>query len=486
MTLIVDVADLFEQESECLPTSWAKVPLGDICSVLNGFAFKSSHFNRTKGVPLIRIRDLGRPASTTYYSGDYEPEYLIRNNDLLVGMDGTFRCRKWFGGKALLNQRVCKVTPDEQFLERTWLEYGLDRALRVIQNATSSMTVKHLSSRDIRKIPFPIPPRAEQRRLVAKLEDLLSKVDACQRRLDRVPLILKRFRQSVLAAACSGRLTEDWRIANPSVESGRDLFKRLGKFLEAQPLKPKELKHIRSSIDSEAVLDALEFEEVPATWAPCDVGKVGRVCNGSTPSRKTAKYWGGDVPWVSSGEVKNNIITETRERISRQGLQESSLRLLPRGTVLIAMIGEGKTRGQSAVLEIAATINQNIAAIILDHGFVKSQFLWLWFRYQYSRTREVGSGSGPQALNCERVRELPFLLPSLPEQSEIIRRVESVFKLADQIEARHDTAKARMNQLTQSILAKAFRGELVPQDPKDEPAERLLERVRSATACPGT
>ncbi len=212
MTLIVDVEDLFEEAAGTLPESWAKIPLGDVCSVLNGFAFKSAYFNKkSNGVPVIRIRDLGKESSSTYYSGEFEPQYIVTSGDLLVGMDGTFRCRKWLGGKSLLNQRVCKLSPDEAFLEKTWLQYGLDRALRVIQGATSSMTVQHLSSRDIQRIPFPIPPRAEQRRIVGKLHEILGSLETCQARLARIPLMVRRFRLAVLAAACSGRLSQDWR-----------------------------------------------------------------------------------------------------------------------------------------------------------------------------------------------------------------------------------------------------------------------------------
>jgi type I restriction enzyme, S subunit len=113
------------------------------------------------------------------------------------------------------------------------------------------------------------------------------------------------------------------------------------------------------------------------------------------------KYWAGSIPWVSSGEVRNNVISETRELITKAGQQNSSVKLLPKGTVLLAMIGEGKTRGQSAILGIEATINQNIAAVVIDHGMVVPEFLWWWFQLQYEQTRRRGAGNGPKALNCQ-------------------------------------------------------------------------------------
>ncbi len=193
-------------------------------------------------------------------------------------------------------------------------------------------------------------------------------------------------------------------------------------------------------------------------------------------------------PWVSSGEVRNNIIETTREHITEAGYKNASVGRLPRGTVLLGMIGEERTRGQSAILDIEATINQNIAALVVSHGLVVSEFLWRWFQMRYEATREQGGGgSGPQALNCQRVRELPFLLPPLTEQHKIARRVEALFALADKIKFRVALATQRLEKSTQAILAKAFRGELVPteaelarQQNRDyEPATVLLERIRA-------
>ena len=152
--------------------------------------------------------------------------------------------------------------------------------------------------------------------------------------------------------------------------------------------------------------------------------------------------------------MQNNIIRETREQITEMGFAETSRRLLPKGTVLIAMIGEGKTRGQSAILDIEATINQNMAAIDIRYGGIESRYLWYWFQFQYLRTRQEGGGSGPQALNCQRVRELPLALPPTVEQAEIVRRVDRVLTWLDRIEQRLTAATARTERIVQSVLAK--------------------------------
>jgi type I restriction enzyme S subunit len=326
------------------------------------------------------------------------------------------------------------------------------------------------------QLEVPLPPLNEQRRIVAKLEKLLNRVDSAQERLATIPRILKRFRQSVLAAACSGRLTTDWRSTGETDGSASELLKTIRSVRSEAASTNKERAQIQAAFSYDSI-NGDEKVELPPSWAFCTIGAIGTVSNGSTPSRKVSEYWGGNIPWVSSGEVRNNTISETHESITQKGFANSSVRLLPRGTVLLAMIGEGKTRGQSAILQIESTINQNIAAVDISHGLLDPAYLWRWFQYQYESTRERGSGSGPQALNCQRVRELPLHLPPPAEQQEIVQRVEALFKTADALEARYQKAKAHVDKLKQSILAKAFRGELVPQDPDDEPAIGLVQQI---------
>jgi len=334
-----------------------------------------------------------------------------------------------------------------------------------------------------------LAPLAEQKRIVAKVEELLARVNTTKDRLTKVSKILRRFRQSVLAAACSGRLTSDWREKKPTVEQAINLIRRImdERLMRAKNSREKEkIINLYEESKRRSVQNDVK-QDLPVTWSFCEVNELGDVCNGSTPSRKHPEYWGGGIPWISSGEIQNNIIKETRETIGKEGYKNSSVRMLPVGTVLLAMIGEGKTRGQTAILDLEATINQNIAAIIISHGLISSKYLWYWFQCQYEFTREIGGGSGPQALNCQRVRELSLNLPPIEEQQEIVRRVEEMFKLADVAEKRVGIATSRTEKLTQAILAKAFRGELVPTEAElarregrsYETASELLARIKS-------
>jgi type I restriction enzyme, S subunit len=215
---------------------------------------------------------------------------------------------------------------------------------------------------------------------------------------------------------------------------------------------------------------------------------MATVCVGGTPSRKRDDLWNGDIPWVSSGEVENCRIKTTHECITLAGLSGSNAKLYPAGTVLIAMIGEGKTRGQSAILDIEAATNQNVAALVFDTDDIVPEYVWFWALCQYESTRDEGRGGNQPALNGAKVSALNFPMCPKCEQCEIVRRVEALMKLADAIEHRVALASARTDKTTQAILAKAFRGELVPteadlaraQGRDYESADQLLTRIQSA------
>ena len=229
MSLTISVAEIINTSANpllAIDPSWEREPLGNVAKILNGFAFKSELFNNTKGTPFIRIRDIENNKIDCYYDGAFDEAYIINPGDLLIGMDGDFNCSTWRGPKALLNQRVCKIEVNTDLYNRKFLEYALPGYLKAMNENTSSQTVKHLSSRSISEILLPNPPLAKQHRIVARVEALMTQVNAARDRLSRVPLIMKKFRQAVLAAACSGRLTDGWREENQDIETSSQFLER--------------------------------------------------------------------------------------------------------------------------------------------------------------------------------------------------------------------------------------------------------------------
>jgi type I restriction enzyme S subunit len=170
------------------------VHIGDVADILSGFAFKSSFFTQDRSaMPLIRIRDVKRGSTETFYSGTFDKEYLVSNGDLLISMDGDFYIAPWQGGEALLNQRVCKIQSKNNQVMNRYLAYFLPKKLKEIEDKTPFVTVKHLSAKKIREIEIPLPSLAEQERIVS----LLDQADALRRKRRESMELLDQYVQSV-------------------------------------------------------------------------------------------------------------------------------------------------------------------------------------------------------------------------------------------------------------------------------------------------
>lgn len=307
---------------------------------------------------------------------------------------------------------------------------------RGLNDVISGSAQPQITRQGLVNVEIPLPPSAEQKILAEKLDLLLAQVKETKSRLERIPEILKQFRQSVLSDAVSGKLTEGWGKKN----------------------------HKRTIEWKSFVLDDLAY-----------------ITTGKTPSRKNKSYWeNGNIPWLTSACTGNFYTYQASQFITDNALKECSLKLFPEGTLLLAMYGEGKTRGQVTELKISATCNQACAAILVEEN-IDREFIKICLRANYEETRKAASGGAQPNLNLNKVKNIRIKLPiRQEEQHEIVRRVEQLFAYADKIEQQVNAALEKVNNLTQSILAKAFRGELTAQW-RDENID-LITGANSATA----
>ncbi|MCK5893631.1 MAG: restriction endonuclease subunit S [Endozoicomonadaceae bacterium] len=192
---------------------------------------------------------------------------------------------------------------------------------------------------------------------------------------------------------------------------------------------------------------------VPSGWSQKIIEEIARVTSGGTPSRKKETFWGGDVPWITTTEVQNCKLypTDVREFISDKGLNKSSAKLVPKGTVLLAMIGQGKTRGQVALLEFEASTNQNCAAIIFNHN----QDPHYYFNYlisQYKNIRNLSNTAGQSNLSGGLVKSIKVPVPPLPEQQKIAKILSTWDKAISTTERLIENSKQQKKALMQQLL----------------------------------
>ena len=375
-----------------------------------------------------------------------------------------------------------------------YVYYYLKAAKELAVALASGTTFLEISGAKAKQIPFPLAPSGEQSRIVAEIEKQLTRLDAAVAALKRVQANLKRYRAAVLKAACEGRLVpteaELARKEGRGYETGEQLLARIVKERrakwEADQLakmqasgKPPNSDDWKKNYKEPDRPDTANLPPLPEGWVWASFGQVFGVFVGATPSRAKPEYWHGSIPWVSSGEVGFCRIQQTREQITDLGLANASTLLHPPGTVLLGMIGEGKTRGQVAILDITACNNQNSAAIRVSGTGIPAEYVYRYLEGQYEKTRTLGSGNNQPALNRTRVEQMVFPLAPLSEEHRIVSELESKLSLIDALKREAERALPRSERLRQSILKRAFEGKLVPQDPNDEPASALLERIRS-------
>ena len=293
---------------------------------------------------------------------------------------------------------------------------------------------------------LPVAPLNEQRRISNKLDSVLDRVEQCRERLDRVPRILKKFRESVLEAAVSGRLTEEWRN-----DSGAE-------YQSAAVAEPYH--HVVRGANA---------------WVRTNLGGLCEFVGGSQPAKSTFEYT--DRPDLIRLIQIRDYKSDKHKTFIPRALAK---RFCNADDVMIGRYGPPIfqiLRGLEGAYNVA------LMKAVPRSGLVSGNYLYyLLKRANLLRFVEAGSDrtAGQDGVRKEQLASYPAFLPSLPEQTEIVRRVDELFRLADSLVRHHEDAARRVEKLPPSVLAKAFRGELVPQDSNDEPAEEMLARIRAA------
>lgn len=444
-----------------LPKSWSEAPIRALMKSLpDGKLVHQGWSPQCESGPARTASDWGALKTTAIQDGAYLPEHNkrlpdsleakerleVQPGDLLMTCAGPrVRCgvaclvretpaRRFISGKMYrfrANEAFIEPRLLEAFLRTPETKAQIDAMKTGISESGMNITHERFS-----QLIVPVAPRPEQKRIADKLDTVLTRVDAVNTRLACVAPILRRFRQSVIAAATAGRLTEDWRS-----ERGMDR-------------------------GTETTLQSICVPDRVITYG---VIKLGEETLAGTPCLRTS-----NVRWL-------RFELEGLKLIHPSLSAEYGRTVLRGGEVLVNVRG---TLGGVAVAtdDMAGwNVSREVAVVPVDRAKANPGYISLWIASDERQRWLTGVAKGVAytGINIEDLRTLPVKLPLKDEQVEIVRRVETLFAFADRLEARLQTAQTASERLTPALLAKAFRGELVPQDPNDEPASELLRRLQA-------
>ena len=465
-----------------LPEGWLPARVRDMVDLVNGFAFKPSHW-KGRGLPIIRIQNLNNPDAPFNYCPDSMPDkYLVETDDLLFAWSGTpgtsFGAHVWKGARGLLNQHIFRVDFNENLLDKRFLRLAINHNLDdYIAQAHGGVGLAHITKSNFETSLLSLPPLTEQKRIVRKVEECLAHVNSARNHLSRVSSILKRFRQTVLAAACSGRLTEDWRHSYEQVEISQDRLRC-----------PAAVPLVNCDND---------LPELPSSWHWATIAQIASPQERSIQSGPFgshllhAEFQDSGVLAIGIDNVlEGQFSLGKQHRISEaKYLTLKKFRARPNDVLITVMATVGRCCVLPENIE-PAIITKHVYRIGVDQSVCEPHFLVFALMGDVQVRNQIEAqirGQTRPGINGQILRDLAVPMPPLVEQQEIKRRVRAMFLLASTVEQKVAAATSQANKLTHSILAKAFHGELVPTEAElarregreYEPASVLLERIKA-------
>jgi len=420
-----------------LPITWVEAEIGDLCDLINGRAFKPSDWT-DDGLPIVRIQNLNNPNKAfNRYDGEVRDKFLIESGDLLFAWSGTpgtsFGAHVWKGERAVLNQHIFNVKFNRKNLDRDFFKHAINQKLNeLIDKAHGGVGLRHVTKGKFEETKISIPPLPEQRRIVRKLDALSNRTAAARNHLSAIANLVDRYQASVL---------NEIMVAPEAVKKS---------------WKPTTLEQIRDKSAS------IRYGVV----------QPGEIKDEGVPLIRVCDLLGGMVAWPELRRVSSEI----DEAYAKARVQDDD--------VLVSVVG---TIGRVALVK-GLTEKTNIARAVSrirpNKQLVEPK--WLFWRLSASDIQDRFNGDAREVarktLNIGLIKETPFRLPTLEEQKETVRQIETAFAKISLLVNEAEKALRLTNRLDQRILAKAFAGELVHQDPTDEPAGVLLERIRAERA----
>lgn len=482
-----------QQKSE-LPEGWVNTIISEVGKITTGNTPpKKDLRNYGNEYPWVKPGDLDKniPITETEECLSEKGASLARllpTNTVLVSCIGNLGKVGIAGTPLATNQQINSISFEKTIVYPKYGYYYCKTLKKWLEDNSSATTIPIINKTRFSEAPFYLPPLAEQHRIVSAIEALFFRLDAANEKLDSVLGILKKFRESVLATACDGRLTKDWRTENPDIEDAFDLLNQIiNERSSRDSQKEKETKKSITLYRQKKLND--EPFEIPEKWIWIiwnDI--VDWITYGFT---RPMPHVEEGIPIITAKNVQNGYIDcSVYDMTTEKAFSELSDKDKPKLNEIL-IVKDGATIGRAAIVDIesAFCINQSVA--LLRFGGMTAYIPFLLKVIQSKFTQDLiwanAKGSAMPHISITKFGKLPLPLPPLLEQQEIVRRVDALFAFADSIESNVAAAREKTEKLRQSILAKAFSGQLVEteaeiarKEGRDyETAEILLEKIKA-------
>jgi len=497
------------EEKQELPQGWVWTTVGQIGKAVTGNTPSTSKPEFYGGnIPFFKPSDLGHgysltEAETNLTEAGARSARVLPAESILVTCIGATIGKTGFAKVAgTTNQQINALVPDTSIVFPQFGYFAFISPIlfrQVIGNA-SSTTLPILNKSKFEALKFPLPPLPEQRRIVAKLEELISRLDAGVAAVRRTQALLKRYRQSVLHAAVTGELTRAWREAHPApAETGAALLARIRAERRAQWEAAQVAKRggqlplndgWKSKYEEPAAPDTSELPELPAGWAWTNLEALAWDSGYGTSEKCSYESTGLPVLRIPN-VVKGQLSFENIKRAAPSAKINVSETVAPGDLLIIRTNGSKSLIGRAAVVFDAIQQPTHFASYLIRFRLLNEPMLHRWISATWNSfdnrkwiEEHAASSAGQHNISLGTLNNLPIPLPPLAEQAEIVAEVERRLTVLDALSQTLTAELTRAERLRQSLLHRAFTGRLVPQDATDEPAAALLARLREGAAVP--
>lgn len=411
-----------------IPSNWVWVKL------IDGFAECLDSYRK----PVNAKERSNREGNIPYYGATGQvgwiDDFLTDEHLVLVGEDGA-PFFDYIKNKAYIIEGKAWVNNHAHILKSYYGEVSNKYLMHYLNifnynGYVNGTTRLKLTQSSMKLMPIPLPPLAEQQRIIQRIESLFEKLDCAKAIVQNALDSFENRKAVILHKAFTGELTAKWREENK-----------------------------------------VDFD----TWEEKKLKEICTISSGGTPSRKKPEYYTGNIPWIKTGEIRWNYIYDAEEKITQEAIDNSSAKLVEKGAVLVAMYGQGLTRGRAAILDTVAATNQAVCILkVNENSFNK--FIYYYFMYNYWKFREEAVGGNQPNLSGKIISDFTIKLPLLEEQREIVTIIDSLLEKEQQAQEFCDIIE-KINLMKKAILARAFKGELGTNNREEESAIELLKEV---------